>query len=792
MTHSRPLLSVVVPVYNVALYLEECLTSLLTQGLNANELEVIIINDGSTDGSDLLASKWVKRHRNFHLISQKNSGLSAARNTGIKQASGDYIVFLDSDDIVPDQAYRHMLDVLLETGSDFITGAVQRLSRDGEVRTFNRTADLFEKTRKKISIINHPEYIRDTTPWNKMYKRQFILDSSIVFPDGRIYEDVATSPKFYWEATSFDVFSSPVYLWRVNDAGITQTLSPIKATDRLWAINHIKTFFAKRNIPNSVLHEYDFTIVDYNLRWIFLDLWKYDHNTQSQIINQCCQLIQEIDENTIKRIAQPIQRWALLAKAGKEEQLLTLLRVRQRSTDESIANINPLDRAKTTIIRYSTAFYRKLRAFKTISTRRIKKIGIYFIWRPIIWSYPINEKVAVFSSYWGRDFLASNGPPAICIELASKDKSIKSVVFASRDTYDTIVKSVHRLVDKDANIQIVRNHSFKYYYHLWTAKYLFNDVNFDIGMGHRFIDKRPGQVEIQTTHGIPLKKMGIDSEISMPAYTKELFIKKSKRYDYLVSSSARIAKIFSKSHTINPKILKTGLPQNDFLFETYSPQRIADLKNKYNIPHNKKVVVYAPTYRYKRGQEFHYLIDFNTLHEKLGDKYHIIIKTHPFNYTDLRSIDFRDITNFRAKLKNNTPFIQLFGKLKDTLNDTVYETTPADINELMLLCDIFITDYSSTVFSFTHLNKPLVMFTPDVIYYNSTRGSYFDIDQIAPGAVAKNTNELIDAILSASDYDSWHQLYSNKINSFKSEFVSWEQGDAANKILHEINLLSQS
>jgi CDP-glycerol glycerophosphotransferase len=121
-----PRISVVVPIYNVEEYLPACLDSVARQ--TVDDFEVVMVNDGSTDRSAEIAGQYGRRDPRFRLVQQENAGLSAARNTGIDAATGEFIAFLDSDDVLPPNAYELLLGALDETGSDFATGNVHRLT----------------------------------------------------------------------------------------------------------------------------------------------------------------------------------------------------------------------------------------------------------------------------------------------------------------------------------------------------------------------------------------------------------------------------------------------------------------------------------------------------------------------------------------------------------------------------------------------------------------------------------------------------------------------------------------
>lgn len=801
---SEPILTVVVPTYNASPYLDHCINSILEQGLADEELEIVVVNDGSTDGSELLAEKWSARHRNIRLVYQSNAGLSAARNTGFRHANGEFITFVDSDDVIPSGAYRRLLMQLMKSGSDFITSPAYRFtSRTRVAWPFNRNIDLFKISRTGVTLEENPEFMRDFTAWNKIYRREFFARSKVWFPEGRIYEDIATSPLLYHLAESFDVSSEVGYFWRVTPGGITQTIKPVKAIDRLWALEHIQAYFANQTVSKNVLDELGFAVLDYNLRWVFLEYYKFNDSTKELILEKSNALLKDVDDTVIDRVQSPISDWGLLAKRGQLTELNALLTDVQKVSDRTL-EINSSRKAIRREERQARWKKRKREWRRQSSTRRrqLRNAAIYLVFRPLVKLLPVDSKRVVVSNYWGQKFSISDGPAAIGIELAKSSNRYRIVVFANGREYEEIVNRVRGILPPSGKVRVVQIDTLGYYYNLWRAKYLFNDVNFSIGfLTDKFVGKRSAQIEVQTTHGIPLKRMGIDSEQAIPEKERRKLLAKSQRYDYLVSSSPLVARIYANAHGVSPKILSTGLPQNDFLFKQRGAAELSALKQHYGLDPDKKVILYAPTFRNGPGYAFRYLIDFFELQKELGDDYQIVIKVHPFNHTHLGFIDFREITDF-ANAPEKHPFVKLFGEVR--IDDryvpaavTQEEGTSSpeivrvkgDINEMMFLSDLAITDYSSVMFNYAHLKKPLVLFTPDFEHYNSTRGSYFDIDSIAPGATAKSTRDIIEAVKRSEDSGAWALKYGERVANFHSTFLEWEKGQAARKILIELGLV---
>ncbi|WOQ16752.1 glycosyltransferase [Raineyella sp. W15-4] len=216
-----PLLSVVVPFYNVQDYIGDCLESLRVQTLT--DLEVILVDDGSPDGSLAVAEAYVARDPRFHLVRQQNQGLGPARNTGTAYATGRYLTFVDSDDLVAPRAYSRLVGSLEATGSDIAGGNAYRFSRARGAYQSWTHEEPFATTRLATTIDAFPALMRDRMVWNKVYRRSFWDAEGFTFPAIR-YEDYPVTLPAYLRARSVDVLADHVYYWRDRESGdsITQ------------------------------------------------------------------------------------------------------------------------------------------------------------------------------------------------------------------------------------------------------------------------------------------------------------------------------------------------------------------------------------------------------------------------------------------------------------------------------------------------------------------------------------------------------------------------------------------
>ncbi|MFG2592689.1 CDP-glycerol glycerophosphotransferase family protein [Streptomyces sp. NPDC048438] len=242
----KPLLSVVVPVHNVEDYLEECLVSLAGQTLK--DIEVVLVDDGSTDGSRRIAEDFAARDGRFRCVHQPNAGLSAARNTGITRATGGvpYLAFADSDDVLVPDAYERMLASLESTGSDLVTGNVWRLNEQGRQQAWQYrwlTAD-----RPRTHITRDARLLADRVAWNKVFRRSFWDRHAFSFPVGKLYEDTPVMIPAHYLAGSVDVLREHVYYWRVREGSITRRRTDVRGVrDRIAACEQVSAFLADRD-----------------------------------------------------------------------------------------------------------------------------------------------------------------------------------------------------------------------------------------------------------------------------------------------------------------------------------------------------------------------------------------------------------------------------------------------------------------------------------------------------------------------------------------------------------------
>ena len=215
--NTTPLASVIVPVYNVRPYLDQCLASIAAQTY-AN-IEVIVVDDGSTDGGGAVCDGWAAKDPRFRVIHQQNRGLSAARNAGLDAAQGEYIQFVDSDDYVAPRFTEALLQAARETGCPCaICGyETHRASgTDGTIPTAQPVViNSHDCLQRMLAVRAKDQYRIGYTAWNRIYRRSLLFEHGIRFPEGRVYEDVwITAPVMHH---SEEVTLIPDVLYHKND-----------------------------------------------------------------------------------------------------------------------------------------------------------------------------------------------------------------------------------------------------------------------------------------------------------------------------------------------------------------------------------------------------------------------------------------------------------------------------------------------------------------------------------------------------------------------------------------------
>lgn len=247
------LLSIIIPVYNVEQFIEECLDSVCTQSFA--DWEAICVNDGSTDCSLSLLQEFASRDSRIHVVSQSNAGLSAARNTGLKAASGEYILFLDSDDWLENNALERLASQL--NGEDMVCFTGRRYFEDNG--QYEEPDVLSEQTYESgWDYFCHDVLLPRSFPFVcvvlRAYKRTFLIDYNLWFAYGIYHEDDMFTPYACFYAGKTVVVNECLYVYRIRKGSISYQPKLKNLQDKLWVASQQANFFKHQSKDKLIVY----------------------------------------------------------------------------------------------------------------------------------------------------------------------------------------------------------------------------------------------------------------------------------------------------------------------------------------------------------------------------------------------------------------------------------------------------------------------------------------------------------------------------------------------------------
>lgn len=241
------MISIIIPVYNIKEYLEICIKSILNQ--NYANFEVLLVNDGSTDGSELICKNYELEYDEVRVINKQNGGLSDARNTGLLDAKGEYILFLDGDDFLRENILADLAEYTLSKKNPdvVIYDYAKFFQRKNEYKLVDR--NISSEIISKKNGVNVLEYLLKNEKsfnwfaWQCLYKRDMLIQHNLFFEKGRLYEDVLWLPNVFGKAESVEYFNKTVYIYRLEREGqITSAVTQRSLVDNVY----IPVYWSKR------------------------------------------------------------------------------------------------------------------------------------------------------------------------------------------------------------------------------------------------------------------------------------------------------------------------------------------------------------------------------------------------------------------------------------------------------------------------------------------------------------------------------------------------------------------
>lgn len=666
-----PLVSVIVPVYNAEPFLRRCIDSVLGQSMP--DLELIAVNDGSTDTSLAILREYEARDPRVRVFDQENAGQGAARNRALELARGEYVLFVDADDFIERVTLQVTTERAEEDRSDLVhfdwKFASSDPSRPDQFDYYNiepfwhhrelrgAQCELLFQMHSYFSVIN-------------LYRRSFLELHGIRYEVGQIYEDNPFLAKVFSRAESVSMVHSPLYVIQANPDSSTKTGAE---TDR-----HMRDHLAAVRKSFDVLQprraETVGELVEYHLEKFSIYYMR----------------------RVPKHLRDEYARNFVAIVSGQNPQFLTLGRATSWLTRLCIAsNVftaerpRILQRAVEARTRLAPPAKRLLKVARTVK-RRVSNPRQTLVTMRDGRTPAIRPRSIVFL---GFDERYTGNSRALFEEILADDRfSGHSVQFT---TNDVSVTDSHRIAPG----------SPEFYSAVRSAEIVIAETWIPAS-----VPKHPESTWIQLWHGTPIKRMLFDShEREITKLRPQHKVSKYRdilRWDYLLVENEYAASKFETAFLFpRERMIMAQYPRVVRLLSEIQVPGIRDeLRDLARIGHDECVVLYAPTWRdsnYGRKateSNFDYVLDVSHLAEELGDEWQVLFHDHGYLSTKIANTNSRCI-----------------------------DASATDIQELLLISDVVVSDYSSVILDAMAVEVPCIVYAPDVDQFEESRGLYGDV-----------------------------------------------------------------
>lgn len=727
-------ISIIIPYRRYIKYLRECLNSLEKQTIRGFE---IIIAYHETAHRDIEEVK--KEFINFEQIRYIDCGLSntsSARNKGIDVAKGEFLCFLDADDYLLPDALEHWLSYIQTStmNIDVLLGTIHETSLKYE----NFLIDYYEHQTNFIITNFLNVNIKDKsnlknvkfnakTVLGKLLRRDFILERGHRFDESlESYSELPFMLQTMEYLPQVEGAKEVAYIKRKHDdliiaPSLTQALGNKKAV----AISEAFLVTNKLLNPNSnITKSLDYHICEYIWNEVIEQLvFEKSHAIQIEIVKALHEMALHVVDENVSNLPM------------KKRKLLKLLKSNNFSQ----------------IMRYSK-FIVHVAQLKASTKNKLEfKKYLYTHW--LVKLKP-RKRTLIFESFLGRQY--SCNPKAIYEYIQQHHPEYK--LYWSVDS---------KYAGNFKNLNQIKRFSFNWFLKMARAEYWVFNSRTPV-----WLSKPKETKYLQTWHGTPLKRLVFDVEdVYMPGTTtekyKQNFYTESRNWDYLISPNSYSTEIFKSAFRFDKQILEIGYPRNDVLYTGNTSVNINRIKEKLGLPMDKKLILYAPTFRdnqfYKSGNyKFDLPLDLSDLQKRYGENCVLLLRMH---YLVAENFDLNRYEGFAYDFSNK-----------------------ADINDLYLVSDLLITDYSSVFFDYANLQRPIIFYAYDLENYRETlRGFYFDLTKVAPGPLVTDYQALIDTLnefMTQGEFETYRDVY----DSFYETYCNFDDGNVAQRVVENVIL----
>ena len=688
--------SVIIAVYNAELYIRECLDSVLSQTYQAHE--IILYNDGSTDDSEKIIFDYMKQFDNIVYAKHDNQGPGVTRNNAIELATGDYVIILDSDDMLESITLEMCAQKIEKDNPDIVHYEYKELIGDKITYSFFNKKyagkDILEHGACSLVLSNRKYYT-----WMFAFKNSFLQENNIVYSEEYLYEDNEFFIKACLCARKISLIHSPLHTYRVHQISSSRanTKSTVHYEGRLKALEkaialiylHSATEQAKAFIIN---HAYLAFVYCYNK--------KTPRQHKSIFLRQFVDLVSPLLFGE--------ERW--LTPGFKRNYKKKVFKNKKYFHLECYIQYHNAKSVIATIKKHLKTWFKKI---------YVKSKTDYSFEQPLL-----NDTIL---------FLGFNE------RYTGNSRYLYEQMKALYPQYKYFYVTNSDLVSENERIE---KESRAYYYYLSCSKVVVHETNALWGKS-----KRDDQIWIQTWHATTVKKIRFDT--SEPYINKRYNNQKVKAYkiiqnwDYFITDCEYIKRHYKSCYLLKDNQLKNlGYPRVKYLIDNMNNIEYKEkFKKHLGIPFDKKVILYAPSWRdynlSRKNPNYEYLLDLDTLSSLLSTDYLILFKDH--NY----------------------------GKKSDNWQGDFINVNNEETQDLILISDFIVTDYSSIIFDGIAIDIPFFIYANDQEAYEKARGVYEDV---------------------FSDLTKWEVLHEmdlcNKIKSYQNIF---EYSSIKEKYIHQGN-----
>lgn len=741
------MISVIIPYNNEDNYLCDCIASLKEQTCTAPE---IIITGQKDKVISALSSRGESLPLNTVFVElPEGTGVAEKRNAGLAAAGGEYIFFLDCDDYIS----ADTLEALVKryTAEQQKTGEPYILLRAAHHRTWlkKQSTEALRANAEAVPECDEEDYddgnidrtdllpgILQEAEANRRARHGAASVTGILLPRAlidacgelrfdeklRYYSDLPFVCRLVAEATLVTCEEAHYYKRSHDDPIRRPALCQEEAKDRqLELVQACEAALegARRGIFSDRVREY--------------------------LSNYLCNYI-------LRHLAYTQHPKGLGWSEAELQGLSGLLR------QVSLEVIDSYSGARRTILRrLAGGRFKAAKRSAVFYGKRRKKKGIFGnaqqwswqLYKHIFSKMPVKKNLYLFESFLGKGY--GDSPRYIYEYMLKSRPENAKMVWIVNDKNLVLPGKTKR----------VKYMSLRYFY------YVARTGNWITNMRQpAWYKKREGVTLLQCWHGTPLKRLVFDMEdvhSASPKY-KSIFYRQSRMWDYLISANEFSTRCF-KSAFLFPeeRILQLGYPRNDLLFAADREKRAQSLRKRLGIPADKKVVLYAPTWRddefYSQGEyKFKLPLDMELM-RRLSAEYYFLLRTHYF------------ISDRLQLSESDSSFVADMSRYND-------------IGELYLIADVLITDYSSVFFDYANLNRPILFYVYDFEKYkNVLRGFYFDMTAECPGPLLQTNGEVEAALKNIAAIGA---EYADKYAEFRKKYCSLDDGYAAERVVKKV------